>query len=1220
MWKIFTFELQYRRGRPATWAYFGLLLAFGFLLAANGANGLSEKAFVNSPVVVTNLIAVISIFGALLASAVMGVPVYRDIEHGVKNYYFTYPISEREYLLGRYLGSLVTLLFISLGFVFGLWLGYGLGPVLGWEEAERFGPLQLGAYARALFFMLWPNLIFTGTIFFCLVALTRKIFVSYVGSIFFFILYLVASTLASDIENQDLTSLLDPFGVFAFGEVTRYLTPPEQNAFVLELSGNFLWNRLLIVVLAVAMLAFTLLRFDFVRFLDGAKKAVKKAGGAVAGAVGMEGATGKSRDAVPVPVAAQTFTTSGYLGRMRSQAWIEFKSILRDPYFFGIISGAILFLFLDGWFGNTTYGTRNLPTTYTMLEMKNATYIFFVLIIIVFYTGEVVHRDRTVKFNQISDALPVPNWAIYGGKLLTMVLVCLCLATLPWIIGVFSQTIQGYFQYDFGQYFTDLYLLTFPQYLVLMSLAFFVHMLVNSKFLGHVVAIATYGVFFFVPGILDIDYNLFIFGSRPSYVVSDMNGFGHFLPAVSWFNGYWMAFGGILIILGGLFFARGTDNAWKSRFQRFGQDWGMKPAAGILALLALFLFSGFTIYRNVSVGNTYRTQEESLDIRENFEREYRRYLGFAQPKITSVDVAVDLVPEERSLTARGTFGMKNKTDGIIDTILLNHNYSPKVLRLTNFTIGGQTPTLVKREDDYNFEIYHLPTPLQPGDSVTMEMTVEGGYRAFPNEGSQRNIVYNGTFLSNSIFPNFGYSGQGEIGSEVERRKRGLEIRDYALPPATDPVGKSNLLFEDDADFVTFRAILSTAPDQIAIAPGRLVREYEQDGRRYFEYENEGLMQNFYNISSARYTVTEEDWKNTNGRDVKVQIFHDAKHDRNIDRFMDAAKRSLDYYSRNFSPYQFDQLRILEFPRYATFAQSFPNTVPYAESFGWTGDFTNPEDNDYAFTVTAHEVAHQWWGHQIAPSATRGSNQISESMAEYSSLMVTRERYGEASMKEFLKYELDNYLRSRAGESRFEKTLLENDAQSYVWYRKGGLILYALQDYVGEERLNGGFAAMLDSFALKPEPPFATSYDWYGFIQDVTPDSLQYFLKESFEEITLYENKAVSARYNTRPNADGKYLVTLTVDTRKIKYAGTGEELSRPDERSLIEIGVFGEDGTNEQGLQELQPLYVQKRWLTPGEHVIEILVDEEPVKAGIDPYNKLIDRISDDNVISVDAE
>jgi len=209
-----------------------------------------------------------------------------------------------------------------------------------------------------------------------------------------------------------------------------------------------------------------------------------------------------------IPFVKQGFSTSSYVRHMFAQAWIEFKSILRDPYFTGIILGALLFLFLDGWFGNTTYGTNSLPTTYVMLEMKNATYILFVMIILVFYTGEVVHRDRTVKFDQISDALPVPNWAVYGGKLLTMIGVTFLLVTMVWVMGVINQTIQGYFNYDFGLYFTDLYLLTWPQYTVLMSLAFFVHVLVNKKFLGHVIAIGVYAAFLFIPSLMEIDYNM----------------------------------------------------------------------------------------------------------------------------------------------------------------------------------------------------------------------------------------------------------------------------------------------------------------------------------------------------------------------------------------------------------------------------------------------------------------------------------------------------------------------------------------------------------------------------------------------------------------------------------------------------------------------------------------------------------------------------------------
>ncbi len=91
------------------------------------------------------------------------------------------------------------------------------------------------------------------------------------------------------------------------------------------------------------------------------------------------------------------------------------------------------------------------------------------------------------------------------------------------------------------------------------------------------------------------------------------------------------------------------------------------------------------------------------------------------------------------------------------------------------------------------------------------------------------------------------------------------------------------------------------------------------------------------------------------------------------------KDSLEYFSREFSPYQYRQLRILEFPAYAAFAQSFPNTIPYSESIGFVADIEE-DDVDNVFYVTAHEVAHQWWAHQVMGANTQGGTVVVENHA------------------------------------------------------------------------------------------------------------------------------------------------------------------------------------------------------------------------------------------------
>ena len=116
------------------------------------------------------------------------------------------------------------------------------------------------------------------------------------------------------------------------------------------------------------------------------------------------------------------------------------------------------------------------------------------------------------------------------------------------------------------------------------------------------------------------------------------------------------------------------------------------------------------------------------------------------------------------------------------------------------------------------------------------------------------------------------------------------------------------------------------------------------------------------------------------------------------------------------------MRIIEFPRYRSFAQSFANTVPYSEEMGFLTDTRNPENINVPYYVTAHELAHQWWAHQVIGANVEGSNILSEMLSQYAAIMVMKEKYGEHNLRKFLKYELDRYLRGRTTEAHEERTL------------------------------------------------------------------------------------------------------------------------------------------------------------------------------------------------------
>ncbi|OUR95590.1 peptidase M1 [Flavobacteriales bacterium 34_180_T64] len=1209
--EIFKFEIKYRLKRPATWAYFGILMVFGLITAIGGNGPASEKVFVNSPLAIASMLSVISIFGIMLSSAIMGVPVYRDIEHKTENYYFSYPVSEKGYLLGRFFGSMSVLFLVSLGLHIGLIIGFAIGPFAGYEEPDRFTTFNFWHYLQPTLMLYWTNFFFAGCIFFALVSLTKKVMLAYAGGAILFITYLITLTLTQDIENKNLVSLLDPFGLGTYQNITQYWTPEEQNTLTVPFQGMLIWNRLIWVGLGLLAFLYTLFRFDFQKFLNRNYSSKKKNDN-------LDEAK-PSAALTKIPSVSKVFSNGLNLKLMFRLAVMEFKNIIRDNFFRAILIAAVLFLFFDAWFGFPIYGTPSLPLTYYMLEVKDFTYIILIFILIVFMTGEVLHRERNVNYDQIFGSLPMPNRIVYGSKFLALVMISFILVNLILVSGVINQVIKGYFNFEFDKYFTDLYLIEFPKYIIFIMLAFFVHSLVTKKFIGHVIAIAIWVLLFGLNSLADVNNNLYLYSYAPGYTLSDMNGFGHFGEALFWFRTYWLACGGVLTVIGYLFWKRGTDSGRKARWQLVKERLNLRTIGSLLILVAIFIGSGAFINYNTRTINNYQSVKAGTLGSVAYEKQLSKYDKIVQPKVIAVKINADLIPEERSAIIKTTFKMVNKSNEVIDSLHLN--WGPEGLlkkEVNTFTIEGKAPKLGKRYDDLGYEIYAFEHPLQPNDTISMTLEVSSSYKGFPNEGTGSAIVYNGTFLNNGYFPSFGYSTQGEISSDQNRKKYDLPIKDYQLPEQSDSWGTSNLLFNDDADYITFEGTVSTALDQIAIMPGYLQKEWEENGRKYYSYKMEGELDFFYNISSAVYDVHREVWTGKSGEKVNIEIFHHPTHTYNIDRLVKGVKHSMDYFSENYGAYQYRQMRIIEFPRYATFAQSFPNTVPFAESFGWVGDFSDPNDLDYVYMVTTHEVAHQWWGHQITPSATRGANQISESMAEYSALMVMKKEYGVDAMQEFLKEELDRYLRGRANESKFEKTLLNNDSQAYVWYRKGGLILYGLQDLIGEANLNQGFKAYTEAARFRQKAPFSTSLEWYDYMKSVTPDSLTYYLEDSFEKITLYSNKITEATY--KKLSDDNYEVTINVESAKNYFDGNGKLMNSGKQPSLLEIAVFDADKENANGMTIKSPLIIEKIWIKPGKSTHTFTTTKLPIKAGIDPYNKMIDRIPDDNLINLEEE
>jgi hypothetical protein len=566
-----------------------------------------------------------------------------------------------------------------------------------------------------------------------------------------------------------------------------------------------------------------------------------------------------------------------------------------------------------------------------------------------------------------------------------------------------------------------------------------------------------------------------------------------------------------------------------------------------------------------------------------------------------VKYGIDVYPEARNIVMRGEQVIQNPFAQPIQEIhfTVDPNYT------TDIDIPGAS--LSKDDQKLYYRIYKFDSPLQPNESRTMHFTVKSKNRGFENSLSTVELVQNGTFFNNTIGPVIGYDSQRQLTDPNDRKKYGLKEID--LMPLLERNCTDNCrdtYLGGHSDWVDVETVISTSADQLAIAPGSLLREWQENGRRYFEYKLDHESLNFYAFLSARYEVAREEW---NG--IKLEVYYDKQHPWNVPRMMNSLKKSLDYYTKNFGPYYHKEARIIEFPRVATFAQAFPGTMPYSESIGFIANINKPDDIDFVFYAVAHEMGHQWWAHQVVGANMEGATMLSESLAQYSALMVMEKEYGRDTMRKFLKYEMDNYLRSRGAERLKERPLITVEAnQGYIHYRKASVVLYYLKEMIGEEAVNRALRKVIQQYAYA-QPPYPTSHALVDALQEQTPPELQYLIKDLFEDITIFSNRTLDATAQKR--ADGKYDVTIKVEAHKYKADAKGNETEVPV-NDYMDIGAFAKPGKNKK---YGDTLYRERVHITQKESSFTFVADSLPDKAGIDPFALLIDRIPDDNTKSV---
>lgn len=1081
MWyEFFTFEIKYRLKRPETYFFFLFLFLFSvfgveFVFQGVELGGVKK----NSPLVIAKSMGAITGLSMLIASMIMGVAVLRDFQYDVTSLLYVNPVTKRSYLSGRFLGSFAVLLFIFSGVLWGMMVG----EFLPWINREEYQPFRFMHYLQPFLWVALPQLFFGASVFYVTGALSKNLMVVYTQGLILLVLFI----LSKSVTHETLQALLDPFSLSALSAASEGWTVNDRNSRLIPMSGVMLLNKLFWMTLGLAVLVTGYFRFRFT--LPAEKSPGKK----------QEARFNPMNKALP-PITPVYHYKAQFI-QLLLNAWFHSRSILKLPSFWAIVLCCFIIIIVNSLSLGTSHGVDSFPATYLIIEELQEMSLYFFMGILVFYSGEMMWKERDVKLNLIHDATPISGFVNVGSRFLGLLLIYTVVILSLIMGGMLFQTWKGYYRYEPQVYFSGFFLEIFPFLALYTLVALFFQALTGNKFMGMLATVA-FAILITANSRFGLDHVLLNFGGQALARYSDMNGYGHFLTPYLWVKAYWGLLGALLLVLAGILMVRGTATGLGERWRRGLSQAGKPVTAFSKACFVLFLCTGGYIFYNTHFLNERWTAREQDRFRADYEKTLKPYEHTPQPKITGIHLKIDLFPSERAYEISGYYVITNTSQVPIREIHLQKRIESKVI-LTD-VVFDRPATANQAYAKYHYTIYELGESLAPGDTLKMSFRQTLRPEGFEADGSGTEVVYNGTFFDNAVLPGFGYQKKYELEDAETRKDFGLAPR-LQKPKRDDVREWVNARSGSDSEGTTLDIIISTEAPQTALTAGNLVARWHKDGRNYFHYKTDQPIIHFYPVVSASYEVMRDTCRprgNLSDTPVDLEIYYHKGHEYNLPRMMESIKRSLNYYSTRFSPYPYKHIRIVEFPRYRTFAQSLPGIIPFSEAIGFMMDINDEKDVDIAFFITAHEVAHQWWGLQLEAAHVQGQNMILETLAQYSALMVFKEKYPDEKVQQFLKLQREQYREAALKLKKEEPPLALVENESHIYYNKGALNMYELQERIGEENINRALKNFLEDWRSfnNPRKPhrYSTTRDLIPYFREVTPDSLQYVVTDLLE--------------------------------------------------------------------------------------------------------------------------
>ncbi|MGM9479491.1 M1 family aminopeptidase [Pedobacter sp. GSP4] len=1166
---LLKFELKYHFGQISFKIAALLFFTLGFVSVVQGGFG-SDEVHKNSPYVITNIMALLSLFSIFSSTLFSAGVVLRDSLYKMEPVIFTTAIQKSTYFLVRLLGILLAVFSLSVMAALGLFAGTFF------IDADRLGPLNIIYFLQPLFIFALPNVLFSAGILFCTALLSKSVRTIYVVGVLIYILYMLASIFGNSplLATSNLKAgspdilpiLLDPFALASFFGETRSWTDLQRNQQLFPLAGAFLLNRILWISLTSLLMLITYRLFNF--RLQQPRQSKLKA------------ALPEMVTFIPYRVLSVFPSGLRYLyTTLKSQLKLEMIFLFKNiPVMVMLLLWVFLFgVELKDELFSGVYGIHSYPATGIIIEEIRA--IKFGLILIIFYAAETIGREKSVNIQSLIYSTPVSASVVWAAKTISLFALVFMLVTLNICIGIVLQLTHGYFHIELPKYLSLYYYSAFPM-LLFVVLLIFIQNLSANKYFGMLLGMMATLLILYADR-FGLEHYLFRFATVPDLLHSYFNGFGYYARAFNWYMLYWSAFAVLLAVLTVAMWQSKVEMNAQNRLRLIVQTFRQNKSAVALALL-IWISSGTFIYRETNVVGAYRNKKAQLSWRLAYEQQYKRFIDLPQPVVKAIKTHVDLYPAEGKYTVKGTYRLKNESAQPIVKIWVS--LRPVV---NDFSIEVAGSTKSKKDRVFNQQFITLKTPLWPNEEIVMDFNIAVNRTGFDDFDSENSVVKNGTYIELEKFvPQFGYNYNLETENKRERKKAGLA----EIP--------SKAKFNNRYELIDLETTISTDEDQQVVTVGELQKSWISHNRRYFKYKTPQAINFMLALSSAKYQVKKERYK-----DMDLRIYYQLGQEYNLTSMFRAVKDALDYGNENFAKYPLRQFTIAEIPQYKGAATAYPGVVFSAENINFLGNFSQKGTIDHSYAIAAHETAHQWWANKLAPADGPGYAMLTESLAKYTENILIEKAFGKMYLWKYLGYDNNLYFLNRNNDEE-EKTLAKTSDQPYVHYQKGGTVMYAVKELIGERQFNGVLRQLIvDHESPKPR---ATAADLVNALLKQALPAQKKFINDCFNEVVTYDLgiKVLSCKRIK----DGKYKIDLEISAERLSH-----DKQLPD----LEIDLASFNQLERDWDATTKPDYFGKYHLTGNKSKISIVTDQKPKTIAIDPYGYVLDADKRDHVAVV---